>query len=87
MRVKGTSPRGRPRSRWEQQVSKAVTQKEEHENNREKELQEDTYKWRGLVVRWTCPRKRKTCYHKVIIMRTMKSRFFKNNVNLLILKL
>jgi hypothetical protein len=28
MRVKGKCPRGRPRSRWEQQVRKDVTKKE-----------------------------------------------------------
>jgi hypothetical protein len=30
MKVKGKFPRGRPRTRWEQQVRKDVTQKEEH---------------------------------------------------------
>jgi hypothetical protein len=47
MKVKGKCPRGKMRSRWEQQVRKDVTQRE----GNEEELWEDRDRWRGLTVR------------------------------------
>jgi hypothetical protein len=48
--VKGKCPRGRPRSRWEQQVRKDVIQREGRPW-KEEELWEDRGRWRGLVVK------------------------------------
>jgi hypothetical protein len=50
-KVKGKYPKGRPRSIWEQQVRKDVTQMEERSWKMESELWEDKDRWRGLVVR------------------------------------
>jgi hypothetical protein len=51
---KGNTQEGKPRSQWEQQVRKNITQKEGRTWRKTKEedkLQEDRDGWTGLVVR------------------------------------
>jgi hypothetical protein len=45
--------RGRPRSRWKQQVRKDVTQREGRPWKENEELWEDKERWIGLAVRQT----------------------------------
>jgi hypothetical protein len=52
MKVKGKHPRGRLRSRWEQQVRTDITQKEGRIwEETDVDLWEDRNRWRSLVVR------------------------------------
>jgi hypothetical protein len=72
MKVKGKCPIGRLRSRWEQHVRKAVTQKEGKAwEETEEELQEERDRWRGLVVRQ--PTKSRNILRRKIRIRMVRS--------------